>query len=254
MSFRKMVLSRLLKKPSPERYSISVPEHEQRAYNFFSVLGSTVEHDEIYVNGWDKTTDVVKYMWWSKGSPGIKGTDATCTFNGLKWETLTVRHTYRTWDIRYSNITEAFWHDILKISWCKWHIQKIRNLFLSQVNPDYRIQLLKKIVDKHNRLAEMTTHDLLIDKHGSAIRLSSEYYRHHTNLEFILSSLIQSGDLEPRKDNKIVPTPKSISTIAEFNEQITRHRDTVKLARGQFWLGCAMFVIAAVTLFVEIRK
>ncbi len=260
---RKLVLRRLLKKPSPESYTISLPESEQKKYDFMSVLGSTNEHEDAYVRAWDEREDVVSYMWWAEGAPNVRGTETTCKFADLKWNTLNVRHRYRTWDIRYSKVFEAYWHDILHLPRLKWWLQKLRNVFLRPVSPDYRMDLLKQIVDMHSRQLPITLVDLLVNIHGSAIRLSSDFFQHQQNLQFLLDSLKDSGDVLLRDENnamqflgesRIVPTPKSATTIAIFNEDARRHQDVVKLSKRQLWLGWAMFAIAAVALIVEVRK
>lgn len=262
-SIQKIILSRLLKKPAPERYSISLPASQQKSYDFLSVIGSTAEHEDAYILSWDKDNDVVSYMWWPEGAAGVRGNNASCKFADLKWETLNVRHRYRTWEISYNKLSEAFYHDLLHLPWFKWWLQKLRNKFLWPVSPDYRMTLLKQIVEMHSRQLSITAEDLLISIHGSTIRLSSDYYRHYKNLAFLLESLKNSGDVLLKDENNaihfvgrgsIVPTPQAASTIATYNEDARRHRDIVKLSKRQLWLGWGMSAIAAVALFVELRK
>ncbi len=261
--FRRIILRRLLKKPSPDSYTISLPENEQKNYDFISVLGSTNEHKDAYIRAWDVRGDTVSYMWWAEGATNVRGTEATCKFVDLKWNTLNVRHRYRTWDIRYSKIYEAFWHDILHLPLLKWWLQKLRNIFLRPVSPDYRMDLLKLIIRLHSRQVPITIIDLLVNIHGSAIRLSNDFSQHQKHLQFLLDSLKDSGDVLLRNENNtmqfidggtILPTPKSAATIATFNEDLRRHRDVVKLSKRQSWLGWVMFAIATVTLIVEVRK
>jgi hypothetical protein len=271
LNFRKISLRRILKKPFPDRYTVSLPENQQKSYDFLSARGSTSEHADAYIKSWDEHRDVVSYLWWPKGTKDGKGTEAECSFTDLKWETLNVDQRYRTWDIRYTSVTKAYFHDLLRIPWCKWWIQKLRNRFVVPVKPDDSIQLLIRIVDLHSHQASITTDGLLEDIHGSAIRLSSDRHRHLQNLKFLLDSLNESEDIVFRDENKnannfvgdrpiffgggqIGPTPRSASTIAEYNEQVARHRDVVTLAKRQLWLGWAMFSIAFATFFVELRK
>ena len=257
------MLRRLLRKPSPEQYTISLPEEEQKNYDFISVLGETTDHTGAYIQSWDEENDIVHYMWWPEGVGGVRGTDAECAFTDIKWDTLNVRHRYRTWGIKYGKVSEAYWHDILRVPWWKWWLQKFRNRFLVPVRPDYRMRLLKQIVDMHSQQMTITQEDLLVWIHGTTIRLSNDYHRHHKDVEFLLESLKESGDVILKDENnaahflgrgQILPAPQSARTIAEFNEDVTRHRDMVKLSKRHLWLGWAMFAIAAVTLFVELRK
>ncbi|MEW8374740.1 MAG: hypothetical protein AB2722_12615 [Candidatus Thiodiazotropha sp.] len=260
---QKIMLLRLLKKESPDSYKTSSPEEEQMDYDFIYVHGSTKEHKDALILSWDESKDLVNYMWWPEDAHGVRGTDATCASSDLIWEALNVRQRYRTWDIRYSTIRVAYLHDVLHLPLIKWRLQKIRNLFLRPVDADYRIKLLKTIVKMHDNQEPITTHELLAKIHGSAIRLSSEYYRLQKNLEFLLDSLKDSGDIVHKDEEDpihffgygtIAPAPKSLSTIATYNEDHRRHKDMIKMSGKQLWVGWAMFALAAVTLIVELGK
>lgn len=257
------MLRRLLKKESPNSYTTSLPEKEQIAYNYAYVHGSTKEHKDALICAWDESKDIVQYMWWPEGAQAVKGTGASCKFSDIKWDSLNVRHRFRTWDISYGSLAEAFRHDLLHIPLLKWWLQKIRNRSLRPIKPDHRMGLLQLIVEMHSNQEPITTHELLSKTHGSALRLSSDYYRHQKDLQFILDSLKESGDLIYKNANdpihffghgEVAPSPKSVSTIAGFNEDLRRHKDMVKMSGRQLWLGWAMFAIAAATLFVELRK
>ncbi|MEM7208225.1 MAG: hypothetical protein AAF434_10395 [Pseudomonadota bacterium] len=258
---KKITLCRILDKESPDRYTISAPEAEQQSYDYAYVHGSTVKHKDCLFLSWDESEEVVSYMWWPEDAQNQRGTDASCSLEQIIWSTLNVRHRYKTWDIRYTSIHEAFLHDFLFLPAVRWKYQKFRNLFLRPVNADHRIGLLKSIIEMYDKQESITAHELLAKIHGSAIRLSSEYSRLQKNLQFLLDSLKDSGDIYYDDSNKtkmllgrseIVPTPKSLKTIASHNEDARRHRDMVRVSRGQLILGWSMFALAAVTLLVEI--
>lgn len=262
-SSQKIMLRRLLKKESPDSYTTSAPEEEQIDYDFIYVHGSTNEHKDALLLSWDEPNDLVNYMWWPEDAHGVRGTEATCPSSDLIWDTLNVRQRYRTWDIRYSTIREAYLHDVCHLPLIKWRLQKIRNIFLRPVNADHIIRILKTIIEMHDKQESITTHELLARIHGSAIRLSGEYYRLQKNLEFLLDSLKDSGDLVYKNEGdpmhffghgEIAPTPKSLSTIATYNEDSRRHKDMVKMSGRQLWVGWAMFTLAAVTLIIELGK
>lgn len=257
------MLRRLLNKASPSRYKTSAPEVEQMAYDYVYVHGATKEHEDALILSWDEDTDLVSYMWWPKDARGVRGEEAKTKSADLVWSSLNVRQRFRTWDIRYGSIKEAFLHDIFRLPLIKWRIQKIRNVFLRPVGADHRMSLLKTIILMHENQEPITAHELLAKIHGSAIRLSGEYYRLQKNLEFLLNSLKDSGDLMYKDEDdpihffghgEIAPTPKSLVTIAAHNEENLRHVDMVKMSRRQLWVGWAMFSLAAATLAVEVGK
>lgn len=256
------MLRRLLAKPSPRRYSLSAPIEMQRGYDFLTVLGATNDHNDAMLVSWEPQ-DNVSYMWWDEGAVNVAGEDATCIFNEIQWESLSVRHRFITWDIVYDSLLEAYLHDVFRLQRIKWIYQIIRNKSLSPIQPDYRIQLLRLILTKYSESEPITENNLLLEIHGSAIRLSSDYYRHEQDLRFLLQSLSDSGDVLLRNEHNssgffrsgnIRPTPKALTTIADFDEDSRRHKDVVTLTRRQLFLGLGMFSLAAVTLFVELFR
>lgn len=260
---QRIMLRRLLEKESPDSYTTSTPENEQLSYDFAYVYGSTTEHQKAFISSWDEDKDLITYMWWPEDAPSGRGSEATCSSSELVWDTLNVRQRYKTWDIRYSTIQKAFIHNALHLPLIRWWLQKARNIFLRPVNADHRMRLLKTIVELHDKQEPITTHELLAIIHGPAIRLSGEYYRLYKNLQFLLDSLKDSGDLvytnqgnpiQPPRNGAISPTPKSLLTIATHNEDSRRHKDMVRMSRRQLWVGWAMFALAAVTLIVELGK
>ena len=257
------MLRRLLAKDSPDSYTSSSPETEQMNYDFAYVHGSTSVHKDALLRSWDKKNDLVSYMWWPEDANGVRGTESQCSFSDIIWGSLNVKQRYRTWNIRYATIKEAYLHDLLRLPLIKWRVQKIRNIFLRPVGADQRMGLLKTILRMHDNQEPITAHELLAKIHGSAIRLSSEYYRLQKNLEFLLDSLKESGDLIYKDEDDpmqffghglIAPTPKSLSTIAAHIEDGQRHKDMVRVSSRQLWIGWAMFALAAATLIVEMGK
>ena len=263
---RKVMLRRLLKKPSPKTYSISAPEEEQKDYDFIMVRGTACNHKDSLLRSWNEKDNKIGCIYWPPENPiGTLGEEFECAFDELAWKSLYVEHRYRTWDKFYNNVFEAYLHDFFRVSFFHWWYQKFRNRSLVPVNPEYRILLLKTIVDKRSLQVDIKQNDLLRELHGPTIDLSTDKYRHLQDLEFLLYSLRDSGDIvlkdtndktyRDRFDgNEILPTPQAISTIVAFNQDETRHSDMVKLSKRQLWLGWGMFAIAAVTLIVEVRN
>lgn len=260
---RKVMLRRLIAKPEPESYSTSLPEGQQKGYDYISVYGSTTLHADVLLRSWGAYGDIIEYIWWDEGAQMVPGANATCSFDELDWMSLKVRHRYVTWDIHYNSLAEAYWNDLFHLQILKWLLQKIRNRFLTPVQPDFRMRLLQKIVEFHSQQKAITVNELLFDIHGPAIRRSSDGYRHYQDLQFLLKSLQGSGDVLLKDQvnsvqfigsGDVLPTPKAIKTLADFYEGRRRHLDTVKLTRRQLFVGWAMFAIAAATLVVEFLK
>ena len=163
------------------------------------------------------------------------------------------------WDIKYGTLTQACFHDILRLPKVKWIVQWIRDRFLQPIKPNFQMRLLERLVELHSAGKATTVDEMLVEIHGSAVRLSNDNYTYRKNLDFLVDSLVDSGNAIRKTDDNepyfiegenIKPTPKAISTLAEFEIETTRHRDSIRLTRYQLFLGWAMFAIAAATLIV----
>lgn len=257
---KKIILRRLLAKPVPERYTTSLPVEQQKGYDFISVHGQTKEHDDCLLRSIDDRSDRVSYFWWDREAGGTTAQNADCAYADVVWGSLSVEHRYITWEFRYRSLTEAFWHDLLRIPKVKWIFQRYRERFLKPIRPNLKMSLLERIVEEHSAGSSITIDFLLIAIHGGGVRLSSDNYRHRSNLVFLLAALQESGDVLVKDRNNqnefighgdVKPTPHAISTLAEYSLEKRRHQDVVRLTRYQLFLGWAMFAVAAATLIVQ---
>mgnify|MGYP003627900332 CR=1 FL=1 len=259
---KKRILKKLLVKPTPLRYSLSAPYEVQKSYDFFSVTGSVRDHEDALLTSCreDGTFD---YIYWA--GEDRDPTNDNCSFEDIIYETLSVRHRFRTWDIRYDSLREAYIHDLARLPLLKWHYQKLRNLFIKPILPSYRIKILKLILHNHQNGKSNSLHSILEALHGPAIRLSSDRQQHEQDLRFQLESLAltedvvtrnRDNDLEfiGRRNDFVRPRPGAITTIAEYDMNMMNHHDTKKLASMQLVLGFGMFILAAVTFLVELLK
>lgn len=264
MDFRleilKFMIKRLLNKPAPKTYTTSLPEEQQKSYDFLMLNAEHPEYGHIFLKSYDEKSGEIKFIWWPDGSTGEKIKEESCQISELSPPNVSVRQRYRTWDIEYPNFEQAYFHDLFKFPWIRWYIQKFRNRLLKTITPDERMTILKKILELHYEEKRITVNELLILLHGSAIRLSGERYKHQSHLSLIIASLKASGDVEYDNDDamyffgegEIKPTPIAVTSISEFNESSKRHADSIKLARSQLFLGWGMLLIALSTLAKEI--
>lgn len=258
---KKKLLSQLLSKPAPERYSISAPIKEQKHYDWISVHGTTKAHSDVMLISFDQESNIIEYLWWESDTSNSTSQNTQCQFDDLLWDSLRATHRYITWDVTYSSLIEAYIYDILRLQKIKWIIQRIRDRFIQPIKPNYQIRLLEYLVQLHNAGKSITLNELLVKVYGSAVRLSNDQYRFYKELEFLVDSLVDSGHaIRKTPDNHtdfleggdVKPTPKAITTLANAEIDRVRHRDTVWLTRCQLFLGLAMLAVAAVTLFVEL--
>lgn len=261
---RKKILRRLLAKPVPERYSLTVPEEVSKTYDWLIVRGSTSHHKDVMLRSIDPKTSDINFLYWDDDALGATAKQGQCEFEDIKWETLIASHTFRTWDVTYDSLNEAYIHDRFALQRFKWRLQRLRDRFIRPVQPSYRIKLLKLIVDRYTALELVQLEDLMIATYGRAVRLSKDNYRFHKELKFVIKSLVESGDVIERNDqnhiefisddSSVRPTPKALSTLALDESDRRRHQDSIALGRAQLFLGFAMFLLAAATFYAELSS
>ena len=97
--------------------------------------------------------------------------------------------------------------------------------------------------------------------YGSGVRLSDDRHRFQRELRLMLASLVASGDIIERNEQNdrdfigengdFVPSSQALTTLANYESERTRHRDTVSLSRAQLFLGLGMLCLAAATLYLQ---
>ena len=261
---KKHILSRLLAKPVPERYSLTAPPEILYKYDWIAVNGSTTEHNDVLLRGIDCANDEITYFYWDKESPESTAQEAKCALDDILWDTLSASHTFRSWRVKYDTLHEAYIHDLLNLQKAKWLLQGIRDRLIRPIKPNYRIQLLSHIVDLHNSEKPIHHQSLLVKTYGGGILLSKDNYRYYKELNFMINSLVQSGDIIERnqqnemdflgEESTIRPLPQALETLANYEVEEARHRDMVSLSRAQIFLGIAMFALAAATLYLQLYE
>lgn len=116
------------------------------------------------------------------------------------------------------------------------------------------MRLLAKLLEMHSTREPIRLWDLLESVYGSAVRLSDEQYLYYKQLEFLIESLVESGNaLRKSKDNEdVMPTPKAITTLATYELEREKLRSTLWIGRCQLMLGVGMLAVAAATLYIKI--
>ena len=258
---RATILRRLLAKPLPERYSISAATKDQKHYDWISIRGKTEAHEDVTLRSLDSSTGVVEYFWWPSEPSNAKSTIDQCHLDEVNWDSLVASHRYITWQITYNSLWEAYIHDFLRLPRIKWFVQSIRDKFIRPVRPNYQIRLLARIVDIFNDNKPIEFSELLVSIYGPAVRMSDDKYIYERQLRFLIDSLVESGNAaKPDENNQahyfdhgcIIPTPKSISTLAAHDLEMRKLRQSTWLACCQLLLGLGMLAIAAATFYLKL--
>jgi len=165
-----------------------------------------------------------------------------------------VLYFYKSWRITYEGIVEPFLHIVLGINILKRIFQRRYDKNLRFYND--RVGLLKMLVEKQQKSGsdELNYYDILTSIYGPRIHTSEENYRHYQNVRQILLSLKESEDLS--LEDKIVHVedikilPKALKTLAEFELEQTRHRDSIKITRYQLWVAIMLAALTAANVYL----
>lgn len=253
-------LRRLLSKPVPERYSISASSDDQKHYDWISVHGATKLHPYVMLRNLSSDGDTVSYLWWDSEESNERAKSGNCSISDIDWDSLKASHRFRTWEIEYESLLSAYFHDLLRLQRARWLIQRFRNRFIRNLHPNYQIKLLQILLAMHQENKPIRIWDLLVRVYGGAIRLCDEQYTYFKQLEFLVDSLVESGNAQRKtKENAlefiglgdVVPLPRAISTLASYEWEKTKLATTVLMARCQLLLGIGMLSMAAATVYLK---
>ncbi len=122
------------------------------------------------------------------------------------------------------------------------------------------MKLLAILLELHQESKPILLWDLLVRVYGGAIRLCDEQYTYFKQLEFLVDSLVESGNAQRKSaENEIeflgrgdvVPMPKAITTLAAYEWEKTKLATTTLMARCQLLLGIGMLAMAAATVYMK---
>lgn len=68
----------------------------------------------------DPLKATINYLWWESKTSNAPAQKAQYNLSDVEWATLTASHRYRTWDINYDSLIEAYLHDAIGLPKLKW--------------------------------------------------------------------------------------------------------------------------------------
>lgn len=164
--------------------------------------------------------------------------------------------------IRYGSLGE-FWFSELSLlpHRMKWKASLGQWRFnLSTRFRRERIEVLREIVAVHMRKAQRENPLLFVPSSSSVVSLFADIYgpqvyahpsfnRESATFRIILDSLVSSGDLEQCALHEFKLSPRSLVTIAEYEQSERRHRESVNLNRMLILLTMILTVSSVVDAF-----
>ena len=155
---------------------------------------------------------------------------------------------YKDWRVTYKNIFVAFiqiYFGFIKV-WKIWH--KDYSTDLKHFTD--RMELLEILVDLYQESErEIIEMESLSEKIYSKTHLKYRSYpfvKDYKNLDFMLKSLVQSGDIE--SENKSVISyitikPKALETLSNYEMETSKFKSTQRLVKWQLILSVIMALL-----------
>ena len=170
---------------------------------------------------------------------------------------INVEYYYKNFRVSYDNILESYFHvlfGVVKFQWRK-HERYTKNV----KSFHNRMEVLKKLIKLRTSSTTgiINIRDLCEELYGKRYMMYQEYphLKEYDNLRFELLSLKQSGDVTFKdevllRDVKLLP--KSSETISNYETEMSKHIDSLKITRYQLFVMIVMAILALSNLVLGI--
>ena len=97
---------------------------------------------------------------------------------------------------------------------------------------------------------------MLVEIYGPKINFSAQYYECYKDLLMIIRSFDESGDLKLNDElsavlySEIEILPKAYRTLSEFEIEMAKHEDLIKISKWQRLFTFFMLMVALANLYV----
>jgi len=230
---------------------------EGEKVNCYVVAFDKANEPYLIVTGFDGETLTVKE--WN-GSNYDDEYEIPLSSIAYPLEYLYITHYYGLANVQYTGLSDFILNWVPRIEYLKikWHRfwDKTDQHFFNQKKlvTKKRIELLRIFIDRHIAGKEgIGLIDLMLELYSIRWILHPDSETQERQVEFYLTSLVDSGDIEI--DGTLYKvTGKAIGTIEIFEEEERRHTENVKLQRKAVWLtGTMALLTAMIALFALVQ-
>lgn len=241
------ILKSLLEKPAPDR----IPRSGEKA--------SSVDCNVVYFRSLDKTWTLLcdevsplgvtgKY-WVSNEECGR----VSIPFYLLGDHELDITHFYGRYDLRYGSLAQYFWEGIVPVDKAKILIGKGSQFLFNrkELVRSERVEVLKLILEKELDQRQYETSSIAL----SSLLFTEKWVFHPDKTrqlrynELLLKSLQESGDLAQTQHGFRL-SPQALATIAQYEEDQKKHRESIAQATSMKWLTLALIVVGLIQALI----
>ena len=245
MNLLRFALKRAAKKPAPDRIPLSGPR--TRGLDCYTVFISGEEEawsillDQVCRNG-------LVGRWWN----GERFEHSCCIpWSQLKGATYKFSHYVGPYEFRHST-PQSFLASELLNTYRFWILRnQIEQFFFNRrrLARAERMTALKLILERTlaNHNYQTSAVAFLTELHSDRWVFHPDKEQHRSYCTLLLDSLVESGDLK-KVEISYRLSPKALLTIASYEEEDRRHRDSLRQQRALSWLTFALFAVGAIQL------
>ncbi len=255
---QRCVIRHALKKPTPERISLSDDKIDAKSVLVgFSGPGSIeyrivgIERNEFRAYHFGKNSDPL---------------ECSIPFNKINGMHLTIRYWYRGEEMKYQSFYRYLWGMVSFEAWRSYVINRFRQIHYNRslkIRGD-RTEVLQVIVDEHlrrrSREGAPVLGEIRIDRwevlqlvYGEGIWGHPRRAEILARLDLILDSLVDSGDLTCDQSRLIVKG-KSVASLSSRVEEDRKHRDQIGYNKAIKWLTGGLLITAIAQVLVAYIK
>ncbi|TPA20936.1 hypothetical protein DXJ84_24785 [Vibrio parahaemolyticus] len=251
-SFDKKILEILLRKPA----SNAIPRTGDRALS--------VDSNVVYLKAQDGQWTLLVRKLDDNGVYGkfwlneVETEEFCIPFSLLKSYEADITHFYGIYDLRYNSFSQYFFEGIVPVDKVRIVLGKAQQFLFNrkQLIRSERVEALKIILeqDLENRNFKTSAVHLTTLLHSNKWVYHPDKTRQIKYNELLLKSLADSGDLEiDRSDFGFKLSPKALTTIADYENDMRKHQEAMSQAKAMKWLTFALIFVgliqAGVTLY-----
>ncbi|MBO6806961.1 hypothetical protein [Thalassospira sp.] len=251
LKLNRFVISRALRKRSPSRIPLSGAAVKNRNY-YATYLSEDGEHkfliESLNRNG-------VEGIWYDNDHEEIQ--HASIPNSTISHYDVDITQYYNELALRYSSASSFILGHLLqaaRLSWFRqWATQTVYNL--RTISRTDRVQVLKVLLDKkiENPDQRINLIDLISMLHGERWVLRPDCEQIQNYYEIILSALEAREDVR-RVDFGYQLNDCAFNTIAEYEAEERKHRDTVTLQIAIVVLTLALVLVGVTGIVVDLMQ
>lgn len=247
MNLIRFALKRAAKKPAPDRIPLSGSRIGLDCYSVY-ILGEgkawSILLDQVCRNG-------PVGRWWN----GEMFEHSCCVpWSQLKDATYEFTHYVGPHQFKHSTPQSFLVSELLNIYHFRVFRNQIEQFFFNHRHlvRANRMMALRHIMERtlEDQNYQISAVMFMTELYSDHWVFHPDYKKHLSHCTLLLDSLVESGDLK-KVEISYSLLPKALTTHASYEEENTRHRDSLRQQRALSWLTFALVTVGVIQLVLS---